>query len=181
MPLNQQLCQAIDTNKKLEVFEGGEDVLTTERNMRTDRAMVTTEFNAIEAADPNATAMMQIQKEVQLMLKLEDLVQTSPRYETIFSGLKLNTAHNSAVMEPLSFMIRRIIYAALIVFMPKLPQVVTLALTSICVIMMVYSCNEKQWKEQSMQTLAIINEAFLYMLLILLNASACMPPAATSN
>lgn len=109
------------------------------------------------------------------------MVQTSPRYETIFSGLKLNTAHNSAVMEPLSFMIRRIIYAALIVFTPHLPQVATLALTSICVVMMVYSCNEKQWKEQSMQTLAVANEVFLYALLVLLNASTCMPPAATSQ
>lgn len=45
VPLNQQLCQAIEVKNKpeQELLEGGENevVMTTERNVATDRGMVT--------------------------------------------------------------------------------------------------------------------------------------------
>lgn len=65
-------------------------------------------------------------------------------------------------------MVRRIIYAALIVFMPHLPQVATIALISMCVAMLAFSLHEKQWKDAAIQNLAVANEAFFYLLLVLI-------------
>jgi len=160
-------------DRKPELYEGGEESLATDRNCQTDRAMVS-ESNFSEASavvDANAQI---IRKEVLLRLKLEDLVDVSKRYETIFLGLKLNTAHNSAVTQPLAFMIRRIVYAALIVFMPHLPQVATIALLGMCLLMLAFSLNEKQWKDPEMQKLAIVNEVFLYVLLVLVLSCSCL-------
>lgn len=171
VPLNQQLCAAVDLNKKPELYEGGEEVLTTERNVQTERGMITEQNNAVEEAD---ASLFKIRKEIQLRLKLEDLVEVSQRYETIFNGLKLNTAHSSAVTQPLAFMIRRLVYAALIVFMPHLPQVATIALLSICMFMLAFSLSEKQWKQPEIQKLAIANEVFLYVLLVLVLGSSCL-------
>ena len=100
------------------MYEGGEEALTTERNIQTDRGMIT-EHNANDEASKNTES--RIRKEVQLKLKLEEMVDVNPRYRTLFAGLKLNTAHNSAVVQPLAFMLRRTLYAAMIVFMPHLP------------------------------------------------------------
>ena len=55
--------------------------------------------------------------EAQLRLRLEDLVDVNERFSTLFLGLKLNTAHNSAIVEPLLFMIRRLIFAGAIIFL----------------------------------------------------------------
>lgn len=76
VPLNQQLCQAVDIDKKPELFEGGEEAMTTERNLQTDRAMVTAIDNAQEV-DAASASNDNITKEVQLRLKLEDLVEVS--------------------------------------------------------------------------------------------------------
>ena len=40
-------------------------------------------------------------------------------YRTLFYGLKCNHEHNVAVVHPLAFVLRRILYALVIVFMVK--------------------------------------------------------------
>jgi len=55
-------------------------------------------MNTVDDESKQQSSLNKIKKEVQLKLKLEDLVDVNPRYQTIFEGLKLNTAHNSAVM-----------------------------------------------------------------------------------
>ena len=51
---------------------------------------------------------------VQLATKSND-----PRgYRTLFYGLKKNHPHNVAIVHPLLFLIRRIIYSIVIVYMP---------------------------------------------------------------
>jgi len=50
-------------------------------------------------------------------LKLEDTIQPSQRYKTLHYGLKKNHERNVAVIHPLMFLTRRIIYALVIVFM----------------------------------------------------------------
>lgn len=113
----------------------------------------------------------EMKREANLRLRLEELVEVSPRYVTIFQGLKLNTAHNSAVMEPLSYFLRRLIYAALIVFMPHLPQIQTLILLAVCFATLVFTVVEKPWLHSEMNKLAVVNESLLYLLLILILTS----------
>lgn len=45
------------------------------------------------------------------------MVVVSQRFKTLFEGLKLNAAHNSAITLPLAYLVRRVAYATMIVFM----------------------------------------------------------------
>lgn len=139
--------------------------------MATDRGMVTDQNAGDES--PKGTFEGKIRKEAMLRLRLEDLVDLNQRYKTIFEGLKMNTAHNSAVIQPLSFMLRRIFYAALIVFMPHEPQVAMITLLSASVLMLAFAVHEKPWKDTEMQNLAVVNEVFFYVLLVLVLTCSC--------
>ena len=108
-----------------------------------------------------------MRSEAKLRLRLEDHVQVNPSYKTLFDGLKLNTEHNSAIVEPLAFLIRRIMYAVVIVFMPHLPQVAVSTLLVMCLMGLAFSLTEKPWKDPEAQKLAIANEMFLYLVLVI--------------
>ena len=56
-------------------------------------------------------------KEAKLRLKLEDTVQLSQKYKTLHYGLKRNHERSVAIVHPLMFLTRRVIYAAVIVFL----------------------------------------------------------------
>lgn len=174
------MCAAIELDQKRgEVqFEGGEatspcdadspSTLTTQRSegLNTQRAMITDqskdELNFPESYHEK------ISREARLRLRLEDQVSVNGRYETIFSGLKLNTAHNSALTEPIAFMIRRTIFAALIVFMPHMPQVATMALLVVCLAIFAMNLAEQPWKDTNDSKLALFNEAVLYVVIVFL-------------
>lgn len=103
-------------------------------------------------------------------MRLEGQVTLNKRYSTLFSGLKLNTAHNSAVTQPLAFMLRRLYYSVVIVFMCHMPQVALLSLLGLCLVLLVFTIVEKPWKDSEMQKLAIVNEVFLYLVIVLVLA-----------
>ena len=61
------------------------------------------------------------QHEAKIRLLLESEVKIQHCYKTLYEGLKLNHPRNVAVIHPLFFLIRRILFACLIVFMPNIP------------------------------------------------------------
>jgi len=61
--------------------------------------------------------------------------------------LKLNTKNNVAVFHPLAYMIRRLIYASIIVFMPEtMTYLGTIILATISVLMAAYVIAERPWR-----------------------------------
>lgn len=124
------------------------------------------------------TLKQKIKRDAELRLNIEDLVELNERYSTIFLGLKLNTPHNSAIIENFTFMIRRLIYAALIVFMPHLPQIATMTLLIVCLIVLIFNLTEKPWTAPEMNKLAFANEALLYVLIVLIIASPSLSTEA---
>ena len=44
-------------------------------------------------------------------------MEVNSRYKTVFYGLRKNHPHNAALVHPMTFLLRRIAYAAIIVFM----------------------------------------------------------------
>lgn len=119
-----------------------------------------------------------MKREAELRLKIEDLIELNERYSTIFFGLKLNTPHNSAIIETFTFMIRRLIYAALIVFMPHLPQIATMTLLIVCLIVLIFNLTEKPWMTPEINKLALANETLLYLLIVLIIASPSLSSEA---
>ena len=64
-------------------------------------------------------------------------------------------------------MIRRMVFACAIIFLQTTPQlsIVVLMVTSMAIL--AFTVMEKPWKEAEMNFLAIANEVFLYILIVL--------------
>jgi len=107
-----------------------------------------------------------MQREARIKLRLEDSVAVNKRYATVFAGLKLNTEHNSALVELLLFLLRRTIFAAVVVFLPEAPLVAAMIMlaTSLCVL--AFTIVEQPWKDPAINKLAVINEAFIHGFLV---------------
>ena len=127
--------------------------------------------------DPAEILKKRMASEARLRLSIEDSVQVPTRYATLFSGLKLNTAHNSAVMEPLVFLIRRFLYAMVIVLLGHKPQVALMLLIALSVVVLAFTVAEKPWKDSDMQTLAVANESFFFLVLVLVIGCTSTAPA----
>ena len=150
--------------------------LATDRGMTSSRKMVIkNERNHYVHYDEKECQKQKIKSEAQLKLQLEELVEVNERYQTIYEGLKLNTAHNSSVTYPLSFFIRRITYATVIVFIPDQPQISIVILMAMSVGMLIYTSIEQQWKERAMNQLDLTNEALLYLLLVIILCNQSIP------
>ena len=112
--------------------------------------------------------------DAQIRLKLESLARPSDRYRTLFYGLKRNHPHSAAVVHPLIFLIRRIVYSAIVLFMIKLSMIGAYILALICLGMIAFIIVEKQWEDSLIAWQHVVNEVGLY--LILLAALACALP-----
>ena len=112
--------------------------------------------------------------DAQIRLKLESLARPSDRYRTLFYGLKRNHPHSAAVVHPLIFLIRRIVYSAIVLFMIKLSMVGAYILALICLGMIAFIIVEKQWEDSLIAWQHVVNEVGLY--LILLAVLACALP-----
>ena len=181
VPLNQQLCAAVNLEDK-QLYEGGEtEVIDTERGLATDRAfnteMVPQADQENKQEDPAEILMKRMTIEAEKRLSIENDVQVPKRYATLFNGLKLNTAHNSAVMEPLVFLVRRFLYAMVIVLLSHKPQVALMLMIGLSVVVLAFTVVEKPWKNSDMQTLAVANESFFLLILVLVIGCTATAPA----
>lgn len=115
--------------------EGGEPEYecSTERGLVTQRSLVTHS----EKTQQQVTSFAQVmRKEARLRLTIEEMSTVNDRFATVFTGLKLNQPHNSAVSLTFAFLVRRLIFAMAIVLMSHLPQMATLItmLLSVCML-----------------------------------------------
>lgn len=65
------------------------------------------------------------------------------RYKTLYYGLKRNHQRNVAVIHPLMFLLRRIIFALVIVFMDTIPIWGVLIFMYSTLIMLAYTLSEQ--------------------------------------
>ena len=195
-PLNAQLQSApIDLGKPEieEIYEGGQNlaetspeaIVFTERHAVTDRGLITTEVSPAEIEDKKEQErkeyLERVRKEALRRLRLEDKVKLNARYKTVFEGLKLNTEHNSAVTQVLLFMIQRIVYASAIVLLSHAPQMATITMIEVSVCILAFVMHEKPWQDSDVNKLAIVNEAFLYAVLVLTMVSSMTFSTADSG
>ena len=124
-------------------FEGGEfdtqapmidekmDNLIAQKNLK--RQML------IEEKQEQARAIKDLAK---TNVEIADSVQKPARIRTLYYGLKVNTERNVAVVHPLMFLIRRVIYALVIVFMDEIPLWGVLIFMTCTLIMLAYALSE---------------------------------------
>lgn len=73
-----------------------------------------------------------------MRVRLEGIVQVSDRYRTLFNGLRKNHPHSATVVYPLTFLARRVIYSAIILFMSGVSFVGAFILSILCLFMIAY-------------------------------------------
>ena len=91
-----------------------------------------------------------MREEAQLRVKIESRVQLPPKYKTLYFGLKINHERYVAVIHPLMFLLRRIIYAVVIVYMAEQMICSVVVVMISCLIMLAYALSEWQWKDKFM-------------------------------
>lgn len=110
--------------------------------------------------------------EAKLRIAFEEQARTNKRYKTVFLGLKLNAEHGSTVMQPIGFLLRRLIYASLIVFIPNEPFISGLLLLCLSTIALLFTIVEKPWKDLNHHSMVIFNEVTLYAILLVIMSVA---------
>lgn len=102
------------------------------------------------------------------------------RYATLFSGLKLKTPINTAVLEPLTFLVRRFMYAAIIVLLGYKPVVALSLMIVLSIVNLVFTVVTKPWMETQMQILAVVNESIFLVTLGFALGCSIVDPTQTS-
>ena len=85
-------------------------------------------------------------------VKLEEEVDKKirPSFRTLFYGLKRNHPHNVAILHPLAFILRRVLYSIIIVFMAREDSLVffgVLLLLFTCLFFGVLLLLEGSWED----------------------------------
>lgn len=123
--------------------------------------------------EEESLTVMRMRAEAKLRLGFEDQISLSARYKTIFLGLKLNTEHSSTVIQPLGFLLRRLIYALLIVFCSEASMVNGVALLCLSTVALAFTVIEKPWADPTVHAISIFNEcAFFVILLVAVSVTA---------
>ena len=94
-----------------------------------------------------AARQVKLVAEAKARVYLESRVVLNPRYSTIFYGLKKNHPHNVALVHPITFLLRRIVYSAIIIFMFHLPFFASLVLLILSLGFLMYVILERQWQD----------------------------------
>ena len=99
-------------------------------------------------------------------------IKINPRYSTLFLGLRKNHPNNATVLYPLIFLLRRVIFAILAIFLIALPIVVANTLAIICIGILAFTVVERQWEDPLIMKQHLANEFCLYFILLATLGSA---------
>lgn len=108
-----------------------------------------------------------IREEARLRNTLAGKMRPKLAYSTLFYGLKKNQVHNMAVVHPLTFVLRRVLYTVVILyFVGETALFGALLLLATCLVMMVFVVHEAQWESQLINSQHLVNECFFYLLCV---------------
>ena len=113
--------------------------------------------------------LAQLTVEAKLRVTLAGQVKLfSNRYETVFTGLKKNHPHAVALVQPIGFLIRRIIFAVIIIFLYPYPLFATLSLLTFQLLILGFLLTEYPWETTLLNSQHIVNEIALYLIVFIL-------------
>lgn len=98
---------------------------------------------------------------------LEDLVEPKPFIKTLYRGLRLGHEDNVAIVHPFVFMLRRILFAAAIVFMANHGVIAAVVLQVVCVGVGSFVAVYRPWRDPLINLQHLANEVLLYIVLSL--------------
>ena len=89
-----------------------------------------------------------LQSEAHLRVKVADRVKANQSYRTLFYGLKPNQERSSAIVHPFMFLLRRVIYAIVIVCLVETYLWGVFVVMFSCLCMLAFALTEFQWKDR---------------------------------
>ena len=89
-----------------------------------------------------------IYSEAYLRVKVADRVKANQSYRTLFYGLKPNQERSSAIVHPFMFLLRRVIYALVIVCLVETYLWGVFVVMFSCLCMLAFALTEFQWKDR---------------------------------
>lgn len=101
-----------------------------------------------------------------LRVALESKVWLNQRYKTLFYGLKKNHPRHVAVVYPIVFLVRRLVYTCLILFLLSLPYITIVLLMLGCLAMLAFIFSESQWEDSIINQQHVVNEIGFYLILL---------------
>ena len=84
------------------------------------------------------TKKAQLAVDAKLKVALAGQLECNPRYQTVFQGMKRDHSGAAAIAYPFFFLLRRIAYAAIIVFLYPFPFFAALALIALTLFISAY-------------------------------------------
>ena len=147
-PNAEQHFESLSMIGEKELFEGGCQI--SEQDVSSDRAKQET----------------LIKEQACQRVRLEADARVSPYYCTLYYGLRRNHEHGASTMYPLLFVLRRIAYVIVIVFMIRgnSPFFGALTLTLTSLAMLMFSAIERQWESRMLNVQDMVNESIFYTL-----------------
>lgn len=163
--------QNVEKPDNVQVFEGGEAIEAeaskikiksgnstpaensiqldeiVEKNLKLDQHS-TRKVSVSEKEKANRRLDHAMRKEARYRLKFEDTVESNQKFKTLHYGLKPNHERNVAVIHPIMYLLRRIVYALVIVFMSQVMFFGVIIVMFSCLGMLVYVLHEWQWKDR---------------------------------
>ena len=107
-----------------------------------------------------------LQSEAKLLVAAAGEVKRNPKYKTLTYGLKKNHPRNVAVLYPILYLLRRVLYTIAILFITQIPFIGVVILMFTCVTMLALLASEAQWKDPRINNLHVINEVAFYLVLL---------------
>lgn len=98
---------------------------------------------------------------------LQSTIKICVRFKTLFYGLRLNHPHSAHIVHPLVFLVRRVIYSAIVIFMLTIPLIAAYLLCMMSLFLIAFTIIEKQWNDQMMLKMHLVNEISLYLILLI--------------
>ena len=110
------------------------------------------------------------------------MVTLNARYRTLFYGLKLNHAHMATVTHPLFYLVRRIIFSALLIYGLQRPFLTINMLALVSILSAAFVITEAPWESPLITKQHLLNEATLYLtiLTLFICANFQLAPLTTS-
>lgn len=105
-----------------------------------------------------------------MRLELEDEVFVNPAYKTLFYGLKKNHPHNVAVIQPFMFLLRRVLYTFVLIYMANESYMIygVILLLMTCFANLLFITLETPWQEKIINQQHFVNEVIFYLVCVAL-------------
>ena len=134
---------AVQNNDVLQFYEGGQKLDKTEERLHE----------------------MAIKHEASKRVQIAEQVQPTAWHSTLFYGLKLNHPHNIALVQPLSFVLRRVLFALLITNSTGESALFSAGVLQLtCLFMLAMVCSEVPWVDSLSNQQHFVNEVIIYLI-----------------